>query len=49
MIDTPDQITNPTKHINVSYHWICEEMQKQTILPEYIPSAQNISDIFTKG
>jgi hypothetical protein len=49
MIDTPDQVTSRTKHINVSYHWIREEMQKQTILPEYVPSEKNISDIFTKG
>src|ERR1700728_4769468 len=37
MIETPDQVTNRTKHINIAYHWICEEVQKQTI-----------SDIFTK-
>jgi hypothetical protein len=49
MIDTPDQVTSRTKHINVSYHWIREEMQKQAILPEYIPSEKNVSDIFTKG
>jgi hypothetical protein len=49
MIDTPDQATSCTKHINVSYHWIREEMQKQAILPEYIPSEKNVSDIFTKG
>ena len=49
MIDTPDQITNRTKHINVSHHWIREEMQRQTIFPEYIPSDKNVSDIFTKG
>ena len=49
MIDTPDQVTSHTKHINVSYHWIREEMEKQAILPEYIPSEKNVSDIFTKG
>jgi hypothetical protein len=49
MIDTPDQVTSRTKHINMSYHWIREEMQKQAILPEYIPSEKNVSDIFTKG
>jgi len=49
MIETPDQVTNRTKHINIAYHWIHEEVQKQTITPEYIPSDQNISDIFTKG
>lgn len=50
MIDTPDQVSNRTKHIKVNYHWIREEVaERGTIVPEYIPSSQNISDIFTKG
>ena len=49
MIETPDQVTNRTKHINIAYHWIREEVLKQTITPVYVPSDQNISDIFTKG
>jgi hypothetical protein len=46
MIKTSDQVT---KHINIAYHCICEEVQKQTIILDYVPSEQNISDIFTKG
>jgi hypothetical protein len=49
MIETPDQVTNRTKHINIAYHWICEEVLKQTITLVYVPSDQNISDMFTKG
>ena len=49
MIETPDQVTNHTKHINIAYHWICEEVLKQIITLVYVPSDQNISDIFTKG
>jgi hypothetical protein len=49
MIETPDQVNNRTKHINIAYHWIREEVQKQNIVPDYVPSEQNISDIFTKG
>jgi hypothetical protein len=49
MIKTPDQVTNHTKHINIAYHWIHEEVQKQTFLLEYVPSAKKLSDIFTKG
>jgi hypothetical protein len=49
MIETPDQVTNHTKYINIAYHWIHEEVQKQTILPEYVPSDKNLSDIFTTG
>ena len=49
MIETPDQVTNHTKLINIAYHLIREEVQKQTILPEYVPSDKNLSDIFKKG
>ena len=49
MIETPDQVTNHTKHIHITYHWIHEEVLKQTITSVYVPSDQNISDIFTKG
>ena len=49
MIETPDQVTNCIKHINIVYHWIHGEVLKQTITPVYVPSDQNISDIFTKG
>ena len=49
MIETPDPVTNHTKHINITYHWICEKVLKQTITPVYLPSDQNISDVFTKG
>ena len=49
MIETPDQVTNRTKHINIAYHWIREEVLKQTITLVYVPSDQNISNIFTKG
>ena len=38
MIETPDQVTNRTKHINIAYHWIREEVQKQSIKPVYVPS-----------
>ena len=48
MIETPDQVINHTKHINIAYHWICEEVLKQTITLVHIPSDQNLSDIFTK-
>src|SRR6202050_4239540 len=26
MIETPDQVTNRTKHINIAYHWIHEDV-----------------------
>ena len=48
-IDSPDQVTNRTKHIHYNYHWIKEEVRKCVILPEHIPSKLNAADIFTKG
>ena len=47
-INSPDQITNCTKHIHHNYHWIKDETCKQVILPEHIPSELNAADIFTK-
>ena len=48
-IDSPDQITNHTKHIHYNYHWIKNQTHKQVILLEHIPSELNAADIFTKG
>ena len=48
-IDSPDQITNCTKHIHYNYHWIKDETCKQVILLEHVPSELNAADIFTKG
>ena len=47
-LNAPDQVTNHTKHINVTYHWIKDEVQKQVIHPVFVPSDQNAADIFTK-
>ena len=37
-----------TKHINIKYHFIHIEIQKGYILLKYIPSEQNLADMFTK-
>ena len=39
-----------TKHIDIKYmyHFICVEVQKGYILLRYIPSEQNLADMFTK-
>ena len=36
-----------TKHIDIKYHFICVEVQKGYILLRYIPSEQNLADMFT--
>lgn len=48
MIEKPDEVSNRTKHINISYHWIREAAAAQILKPEYIPTEENIADLFTK-
>ena len=37
-----------TKHIDLRYHFVCEAVEDRKIKLEYIPTAKNIADIFTK-
>ena len=38
-----------TKHINLRYHFVCEAMEEGKITLKYMPSQENIADIFTKS
>ena len=38
-----------TKHIDLHYHFIREAVDEGKIKVQYIPTAKNISDIFTKA
>ena len=38
-----------TKHIDLCYHFICEAIENGKILVKYIPTDENVSDIFTKA
>ena len=38
-----------TKHINLQYHFICEAVEDGRITMKYIPTAENVMDIFTKA
>ena len=41
---------NPTnKHIKVSYYWICKQVQLGHIKTNWVPSKENVADLFTKG
>ena len=42
-------INSTNKHIKVSYHWICEQVQLGHIKTEWVPSKENVADLFTKG
>ena len=37
-----------TKHIDVCYHFICEAVEDGKVAVRYIPTGDNVSDIFTK-
>ena len=37
-----------TKHINLRYHFICEAVEDERIKMEYIPTGDNVADIFMK-
>jgi len=38
-----------TKHIDLRYHFIREAVKDEKILMTYIPTDENLSDIFTKA
>ena len=37
-----------TKHINIQYHFVWEVVENRKITLEYIPTDENLVDIFTK-
>jgi len=37
-----------TKHIAIKYHFLREQVQDQMVKLDYVPSKENIADIFTK-
>ena len=37
-----------TKHIDMCYHFICKAVEDGKVVVQYIPTRDNISDIFTK-
>ena len=37
-----------TKHIPIKYHFLCEQVLKQKVKLEYVPSKEQVADIFTK-
>ena len=37
-----------TKHINIHYHFVQEAVENRKIVVKYIPTDENLADIFTK-
>jgi hypothetical protein len=42
-------INSTNKHIKISYHWICKQVQPGHIKTEWVASKENAADVFTKG
>lgn len=38
-----------TKHIEVDYHFICNELKHCNIVTSYVPTMHQLADIFTKA
>jgi hypothetical protein len=38
-----------TKHIDLRYHFVREAVEKGKITMQYIPTSENVADIFTKA
>ena len=37
-----------TKHIPIKYHFLCEQVLEQKVELEYVPSKEQVADIFIK-
>ena len=44
-----DKFHSRTKHIDLCYHFICEAVKYGKIVVSYIPTDENVSDVFTKA
>jgi hypothetical protein len=42
------QFHDKTKHIDIQQHWIREVLEAKKITLEYVPTAEQIADVFTK-
>ena len=49
MLAKDNKFHSQTKHINLHYHFIHEAVEDKKIFIKYIPSSDNITDIFTKA
>ena len=37
-----------TKHLPIKYHFLCEQLLEKKVKLEYVPSKEQVEDIFTK-
>lgn len=42
-------ITPRTKHIDVRYHRVRDEVERGFIVPHYVSTVDNVADVFTKS
>ena len=49
MIKNGDEVSPRTKHIHIAYWWIREAVAKRCITLSYVPTEENVADLFTKA
>ena len=37
------------KHLDIDYHFVREKVQKKDLLVQYVPTEEQVADVFTKG
>ncbi|CAL9013249.1 unnamed protein product [Prunus brigantina] len=37
------------KHLDIDYHFVGEKVQKKDLLVQYVPTEEQVADVFTKG
>ncbi|CAL2272428.1 unnamed protein product [Prunus armeniaca] len=40
---------SPIKHLVIDFHFVREWVQRKDILVQYIPTDEQVADVFTKG
>ena len=38
-----------TRHIEIDYHFICDKIQDGSVATKYVPSIEQVVDVFTKS
>ena len=47
MVENKKQ-SNKTKHIDIKYHYVKEEVERKQVILKYVPTEHNVADLMTK-